>query len=93
MTTYCVSRTLRCKLSGALSFFHALAAISLVAFSGRLRGLLGHGEREGPLPAFASAAATLAFILLLVSALLFCALARPLYAGKSAMVRYLYDIA
>ncbi len=77
----------------ALSFLHSLAAVSLLAFAAYLRTVLGRGEREGsPLGALLSASGAMAATFLLLSALLFWALARPATAADHDVARALFDL-
>ena len=76
-----------------LSFFHSLAAMSLLAFAACLRGVVTRGDgRPGPLPALAFGGGVMAATFLLLSALLFWALARPATAGQPALARALFDL-
>ena len=77
----------------ALSFFHALAAVALVIFVAYVRAFLGRVEgNAGGLSTLAFGGGLMAASFLLLSALLFWALARPVTAGESAVARALFDL-
>ena len=76
-----------------LSFFHSLAALALLAFASHLHGLLARYERgSGRLSTLAFGGGAMAATFLLLSALLFWALARPATAGEPELARALFDL-
>ena len=76
-----------------LSFLHSLAAMALLAFAAYLRGFFARSEgKPGALSALAFGGAVMAAVFLLLSALLFWALARPATAGEPGIARVLFDL-
>ena len=77
----------------ALSFFHSLAALSLLAFAAELRGFLARAESAGGrLSTLALGGGVMGATFLLLSALIFWALARPATAAEPALTRALFDL-
>ena len=76
-----------------LSFFHSLAAVSLLAFAAYVSGLEVSEERESRrLSTLALSGSIMAAVFLLLSTQLFWTLARPATAGEPALARSLADL-